>query len=978
MASSTATQEIQPPRGEVSVNVPVPEAHGIAPHLTEEPQPAEVDAVSLSAAKNPTWFHTFSQVPRDFVRRVRKRNPSRTSYFTLYRPLKDTSSRLILAAGIILAVAAGVPLPLIGYIFGEIINSFPPEEGELETRLFQLIGIAAAYFIITWGWSTAWGVVGERVSRGLREELVEKAMGMDMTYFDVESPDMANILTEKTQTVQLGTSEKVGIFIASMSYFTAAFIVGLVLDAKLTGIIVAVVIPSMSIIVYLGSSNSGKFAKAAGEHTAKASALAESAIKGVQVVQAFGILNQLADDHLAMLKNSTRLGIKKALSGAVMLGSIYFVAYSTNSLAFWYGSQESEGKGATGAGTVFAVVFLILDASFVVGQFGPFIQIFALAASAGDKIFELLDHPDPAINVYSTEGAPVTTACFKDDIQFRDIDFKYPARKEVPILEKFNLTFKSGYVTGMVGSSGSGKSTIAAMLLRLYDPESGQVLVGGKDIRDFNLRSLRSHIRLVDQDPKLFSGTILDNLSYGLGDDHNLSQEEVLERCKQAAREASCEFVFELPEGMDTPVTGSGVAQLSGGQKQRLCLARALAARPALLILDEYTSAMDATNEARVLAALQKSAKETGRTTIVIAHRLATVKDADEIVVMSHGTVAEKGTHEFLMKSDGLYRQLIEAQKFDKTDPGTTPASTSSGSMAKTVDDVAVETDEESSTPASEDEVVEPSRLSMFQVLRRCFALSKPELPFVIAGFTASILSGAAIIGEAIVFGSLVQALNDPDMSNFHDHVNFLCLMFFILALIVLVTNSTSGTAFGVVSESLIVRVRDISLRTILGQDLTWFSNRKRSPHALMSTLNMDSGSLSGLSGVIIGTIFSATTSTLCGIILAHVVAWKIAIVLLAAVPIMLLAGFLRLKVIAKTEERHQTCYNDAAALASEACGSIRTVAALGREKGVLQQYRDAIKEPYEQSLKFTALSNILLGLSLSLTYFVYALAYWW
>lgn len=195
-----------------------------------------VDVASLATVQPSPGLQNSSTVRQKFIRQILGLNPFKTSYFALYRPLKDVQSRTILVFGVLLAVAAGVPLPLIGVILGKIINHFPPTEDELNTRLAQLMGVAVAYFIVTWGWSVCWAVVGERVSRKTRENLVERTLGMDQGYFDTVSPDITNILTEKTQTIQLGTSEKVGLFIASISYFVAAFTVGFTLNPKLTSV----------------------------------------------------------------------------------------------------------------------------------------------------------------------------------------------------------------------------------------------------------------------------------------------------------------------------------------------------------------------------------------------------------------------------------------------------------------------------------------------------------------------------------------------------------------------------------------------------------------------------------------------------------------------------------------------------------------------------------------------------------------------
>tara|TARA_R110002003_G_scaffold108_8_gene9089 strand:- start:6308 stop:7048 length:741 start_codon:yes stop_codon:yes gene_type:complete len=184
----------------------------------------------------PQFASDIIAIRQAFIRQILGLNPFKTSYFALYRPLDDLQSRTILVLGILLAMAAGIPLPIIGIILGRIINNFPPPADELRALLFRLMSVAVGYFIVTWGWAVCWAVIGERVSRRLRERLLHRALGMDMAYFDTVSPDLSNILTEKTQTIQLGTSEKVGLFIASISYFVSAFAVGFMLNARLTGV----------------------------------------------------------------------------------------------------------------------------------------------------------------------------------------------------------------------------------------------------------------------------------------------------------------------------------------------------------------------------------------------------------------------------------------------------------------------------------------------------------------------------------------------------------------------------------------------------------------------------------------------------------------------------------------------------------------------------------------------------------------------
>jgi len=224
------------------------------------------------------------------------------------------------------------------------------------------------------------------------------------------------------------------------------------------------VIPSMAFVVIFGTRTVSQLSKQAALYTEKAASVAESAIRAVQIVQAFGLFEQLSEEHIHHLRSALRVGVKKSMAGAIMLGSIYFVAYATNALAFWYGDRLRDGSAE--AGTIYAVVFLILDASFVVGSFGPFIQTFAMAAAAGAAVLDVLDHPPSEIDVYTTKGKPAERVHFERELVFSAVSFVYPARPTLRILDSIDLRIKPGQVTGLVGPSGSGK--VSLILVNRY------------------------------------------------------------------------------------------------------------------------------------------------------------------------------------------------------------------------------------------------------------------------------------------------------------------------------------------------------------------------------------------------------------------------------------------------------------------------------------------------------------------------------
>lgn len=545
------------------------------------------------------------------------------------------------------------------------------------------------------------------------------------------------------------------------------------------------------------------------------------------------------------------------------------------------------------------------------------------------------------------------------------MSFAYPARPLETVLDAVNLKITAGSSVGIVGASGSGKSTIAALLLRLYDPSRGSISIGNHAIPDYNLSTLRNHISLVDQAPALFSGTLYSNIKDGLKG-VIISEEEARERCMQAAKAADAwTFIKSFADGLDTRIGEPAGTKLSGGQKQRICLARALVRDPPLLVLDEATSALDTISEASILRSLAKSRSSENRTTVMIAHRLAAVKDADNIVVMGKGKILEQGSHESLMNNiDGAYRKLIEAQKLGLEDACKYQLPENDEIITKEsleLDPQIVEVTSPTFAVSSKE-----GSFGTITIINRCLALSRARLFFTLLALIGSLITGGMIIGESIIFGHLVQLLNGSADSG---AVNFFCLMFFVIALAAFFGYTISGSCFGIVSEHLIFRTRDVSLQTVLKQDMDWFLQPGRSTAALISVISMDSGHLSGLSGVIIGTIVSALVSVAGGAILAHIIAWKIAIVLFATAPIVILSGFFRLRVLSKLEEKNQLAYTDAATLATEACGNIRTIAALGTEKQTSQRFHLAVDKYHEQTFRNTALGNLLLAFALAITY---------
>jgi len=296
------------------------------------------------------------------------------------------------------------------------------------------------------------------------------------------------------------------------------------------------------------------------------------------------------------------------------------------------------------------VFMAIVMSAMSVGQSASFVPNATKAKIAAAAVFKIIDTP-PTIDSSSPEGKRLDTV--RGDISFKDVSFRYPMRPDAPVLSEFNLKIKKGSVVALVGQSGSGKSTCIQLLERFYDPTGGKIYIDGTDIAEMNVKWMRQQIGLVGQEPVLFVGTIADNIRYGKPD---ASMEEV----EAAARMANAHnFIMEFPDKYLTQVGERGT-QMSGGQKQRIAIARAIIKDPKILLLDEATSALDTESEKVVQEALDVAMK--GRTTLIVAHRLSTIKHADAIAVISKGKVAELGTHQQLIDHHGIYFNLVQRQ----------------------------------------------------------------------------------------------------------------------------------------------------------------------------------------------------------------------------------------------------------------------------------------------------------------------------
>ncbi|KAE8271517.1 hypothetical protein A4X09_0g827 [Tilletia walkeri] len=962
-----------------------------------------------------------------------------SSFFDLFQ-FCERLDYLILAVGIVFAVASGIPLPLIGVLFGQLIDGFnkadcaggvgrplEPEQREIflsqvQHKVVLVLAAASANFVFIYIYTCCWSCFGERLVRKLRQRYIRALLRQDMTYFDQLQPgEVGSRLSTDLLTIQTGTNEKCGIFIGSLSYFVTSFVIAFVKLPTLAAQLLAL-LPAFGAIAIVSGKYLSEATTTASGHLAHANSLATEALSNLPSVQALGASGKLCYIYEKHLELARKAGTRRAIIAAVQMGSLFFVGYSANALAFFSGSriisQQSDSTTST-VGNVYTVIFLLLDASFIVGQITPYLQTFQSAGGAGQHILRIINRSSPIDATDLVNGLkPESSALKMLGFSFRNVNFAYPMRPDVVVAKDLSLDIEPGARVGICGTSGSGKSTVVALCQRFYDPNSGSIALDGHDLRDYNVRWLRSQIGVVGQEPTLFDADVMQTIAHGLtgspahehltgalemlsdgrlyelldgGQADAVENEAIMKQwreieylCQEAARMANAhEFIQNLPEQYRTGLGDAG-GRLSGGQKQRLALARAIVKQPRILILDEATAALDSISEQLVQMAIDKVSA--GRTTITVAHRLSTLRNCDKIVVMSKGSVIESGSHDQLMESKGRYFTLAMAQNSATTPSTATPMSMSDG----TLDDDSefgkkmIIPDESGDTSHSGAVVkckaaeadVSQSRPGVF---RRLVVMLSPYWLFVIVGFATSTVIGSSYSGEAVIFGHTIDALSlcgGPE--RVRSKGEFFALLFFVLAIIQVIAYSLNGASFGYVSERFVFTIRRTAFKALLRQHISWFQEEGRSAGATVSSLSSDTASLAGLTGTVIGTIFSVFVNLLVGFTLAHIVAWRIALAIAAAVPILILSGYLRLHVLAALQRRHETAFSACNALAIEAVSGIKTVAALGREQDIMHLLDYRLQKPYTDGIRQIFFGNFFLALSLSISYFVYGFAYWW
>ncbi|XP_055338409.1 ATP-dependent translocase ABCB1-like [Paramacrobiotus metropolitanus] len=916
---------------------------------------------------------------------------------------------VLMVVGSLFACATGLAWPMMNVVFGDMTDLFSVGEGgipsgepnttsfpilpnssfspiipsatymeeQINKFTYRYLYIGAASFVASVFQVACWVTACERQIHKMKKKFLHSVLRQEMAWFDThESGSLTTRLSDDMERVKDGLGDKMSFALQAFAQFVGGFAVGFYKGWDLTLVMLSLV-PFLAIAGAFISKLVSEASTREQEKYVKAGAIAEEVLGCIRTVTAFGGQRREIRRYDTQMAASEKLGIRKAFVTGIGLGAVFVIMYATYALAFWYGSTLLAAVPKTKTvGEIFTVIFSVIIGAFSIGMAAPHLATIATAKGAAATIFEVIDSA-PTIDSYSDAGARPDKC--EGRIEFRNIKFRYPTRPDVEVLKGVNVAVNPNETVALVGNSGCGKSTLLALLQRFYDPEEGQVLLDGRDIRELNVHWLRSNIGVVGQMPVLFGLTIAENIALG----RTVTEDDI----QRAARSANIhDFIVGLPDGYNTMVGDRG-GQLSGGQRQRIAIARALVTNPTILLLDEATSALDAESEHLVQMAIDKAREN--RATIAIAHRLSTIQNASTIYVMEKGHVAEQGTHEELISQKGIYQELVSLQRIHRADAVTPEQAKSQQDLEE---EFHAETDakkvaikrqksikaaKEKSKDSLEERMKElkaeeAEAPTFFRMLKE----NSPECGWIAAGTLGSLILGTAMPAFSLLYSQMFEEFSTTDQEALKRAGVFWSCMFLVLGAANFIGHLLQAGMFGTSGDKMTRRLRIRTFENVLRQDMAYFDEERHTTGKLTTRLATDAPMVKGATGYRLGVLVNTAVAGIAAIVICGYFGWQLGLAIIGCAPVLILAGGISMKLHTGDQQKDTRESERAGNTAAESIENIQTVQSLSQEPYFYDQYSKYLEFPHQTNLRRSKVYAVAFAFSQAVIFLLYAGAF--
>ncbi|CAL4956320.1 unnamed protein product [Urochloa decumbens] len=872
----------------------------------------------------------------------------------------DRADAALMAVGTVAAVANGMARPLMTFILGDVIDAFGSTDSSSNVvhRVSKVI-LNFVYLAIGTGLASTlqvscWTITGERQAARIRALYLKAILRQDITYFDMEmrTGQVTERMAGDTFLIQDAIGDKVGMSIQLLSTFFGGFIVAFI-RGWLLALVMLSSIPPIALSFVIMSKLRIRLSAHMQAKYSDAGNVVEQTLGAIRTVVSFNGEKQAIKMYNKLIKKAYESAILEGVVNGLGLGSMELSLFCSYGLAVWYGSRLIVEHGYNG-GLVISIIMAVTIGAMSLGLATPSMTAFAEGQAAAYRMFKTIER-QPDIDIYDTTG--IILEDIKGDVELKDVYFSYPTRSEHLVFDGFSLRVPSGTTMALVGESGCGKSTVISLVERFYDPQAGEVLIDGVNIRRMNLGWIRGKIGL----------------------------------------------------GLDTMVGERGI-QLSGGQKQRIAIARAIVKNPTILLLDEATSALDMESERSVQEALNRVMLE--RTTVIVAHRLSTVKNADVISVLQNGKMVEQGSHVELMRiPEGSYSKLIrlqdtrmgaessridydmmETKSFGSRSINTKLRSKSFSVRSLSKGSSSIGHSDRHSFSASPS-LPDPSEFipaSNVQYttdkvmpigakkvpIARLFYLNKPEALVLALGSITAAMHGLILPLFGTLISTAIKTFYEPSEKIPKDS-RFWASMFVALAACSFALIPVEYFLFGLAGGKLVERIRSLMFQRVMSQDINWFDKPEHSSGLIGARLSTNAIIVKQLVGDNLAINVRTLSTIVSGLTIAMVANWKLALIITVVAPFFGLQAYAQMLFLNGLNKNAKVKYEEASQVATDAVGSIRTVASFCAEKNVMETYEKKCESPLRKGIREGVAGGLGFGFSFLVFYFAYALCFY-